>query len=905
MKRACSWLVSIALAGCCPSPTAKTIAVTLPPAPDAAVAAAEPAFDPPMPTLRLPRHFAPIRVNARLAVDPAQPTFDGEIAIDGTLDKRSAVIWLYGGALTIASATASHGTTTVALTAKSHGDLLELRPEQPLDAAGWTLHITYRGTLVQNGYQGAFVSKQGNDRYVTTQFESVAARMMFPCFDEPDFKIPWQLALDVPKDQIAVSNTPIASEAPLDATHRRVTFAPTKPLPSYLIAFGVGPYDVVDAGKSKSGLALRIFAPKGKANEAAYVAHAIPRIVDILEGWFAIPYPYPKLDIVVVPSARGLAMENAGMITADARYTLLSNPAPFDERGLVSVIGHETAHQWFGDLVTATWWDDIWLNESFATWIEDKILAAYDPSWPSEDVEHRQAAFDADEIASARKIHQPIETPDAIHNIFDSITYPKGAIVLRMLEHQVGEQAFQAAIRAYLKAHADGNAKAADVFAAIDQAAGKPLGGLVTDYFEQPGIPDVAMKLTCDASGKAKVELAQSRYLPVVDPPKSDQHWVVPVCVAYEDAKHGRAESCTLLADKTAEVALDRCPAWFAPAGDYGYYRANLEAKALEAIRDKAWPQLAAAERIAIYSHAWAHARTGAPSIALVMSLAAKLRDDPAPLAFDVAIGDLVPAGFSLPTGLPPELASKLPADLVAPARERVAASVEARARKLGLAPLANDTAAAELARIDAASAVAWSRSHVLDAEAKRLVGSFRTLPTTLRGSVTEIAVNADPKVADQLVAQLATEPDRANRDALARGLGAIRDPKLHREIADGLLGAPTTNAEDLLQFMNVNDREIELADIDYIREHVEPLLAKMPSTADDDFPIALILAHILLDTCDRAKHDDALAFVRAHFGDMPGAKLAITQFAESDEHCIAQKALLEPSLRTWLGKSR
>ncbi|HEX4455897.1 MAG TPA: M1 family metallopeptidase [Kofleriaceae bacterium] len=896
----CALAATIALASCCPSPKPATVATPTPPAVDAAVAAL-PAFDPPLPELRLPRHFMPSHVTARVAIDPAQPTFDGEVSIDGKLDKRSAVIWLHANGLTITSASAG----SASLTATPHGEFLELRPAQPLEAGAVTIKLAYRGKLVENGYQGAFVSKQGSDRYVTTQFESTAARMVFPCFDEPDFKIPWQLTLDVPKDQVAVSNTPITSDTPLDATHRRVVFAQTKPLPSYLIAFGVGPYDVVDAGKAKSGLALRVFAPKGKASEAAYLASAMPRIVDILESWFAIPYPYPKLDYVIVPSARGLAMENAGMVTADARYTLLSKPAPFDEYSLVSVMGHETAHQWFGDLVTATWWDDIWLNESFATWIEDKILASYDPSWPSEVVQHRQAAFDADEIASSRKIHQPIDTPDSIHNIFDNITYPKGATVLRMLEHEVGTDKFQAAIRTYLKAHADGNATAADVFAAIEHAsAGKPLGHLVTDYFDQAGVPDVAMKLTCDG-GKAKLELAQSRYLPIVDPPKSDERWVVPLCIAYEDAQHKRAETCTQLTAQTGEIALDRCPAWFAPAGDYGYYRANLEPKALEAIRDKAWPLLTTPERINIFSHAIAHARTGSPAFGLLMDLAAKLRTDPSPQAFAVSLGDTWANGFAVNTGLPPFVAPLLAPDLEQLARAKVRAAVEPTARKLGLLPATNETYGAALARAGAVSAAIFGGSHVLDAEAMKALPSFRTLPTALRALVTEVAVNADPKVADQLLEQLATEPDRANRDALLHGLAAIRDLKRHRELADALLAAPTTTGEDLEIFFFTGVHDMIVANAAWVKEHIDQVLAKMPVVADDDFPIALSLVYLELDTCDAAHRDDDAAFVHSRLSNLPGAQLVIKQAIEGNDHCLAQKQLLEPSLRTWLGKSR
>jgi len=543
MTRLCCLAAALVAASCCSSPAVKP-AVVAPPAAAASTAPppAAPAFDPPLPTLRLPRHFAPTRITARLTIDPAQPRFDGEIAIDGTLERRSAAIWMHANQLEIAHASATSGDKTVPLATTLHGEFLEVRPAEPLDAGTWTLHFAYRGALVEDGFQGAFVSKQGNDRYVTTQFEAAAARMVFPCFDEPDFKVPWQLTLDVPNDQTAVSNTPIASTTALDAGHHRVVFAPTRPLPSYLVAFGIGPYEVVDAGHAASGLAMRVFAPRGRAKDATYLAGALPRIVDFLEGWFGIPFPYPKLDIVIVPSARGLAMENAGMITADGRYTLLSNPAPLDQYGLVSVIGHETAHQWFGDLVTADWWDDIWLNESFATWMEDKLLAAFDKTWPSEDVEHRQTAFDADELLSARKIHQPIETLDSIHNIFDAITYPKGAIVLRMLEHEVGEQKFRDAIHAYLAAHADHNAKAADVFAAIEQVAATPLGSVETSFFDQAGVPDIAMTRTCDGS-KAAIELAQRRYVPVSNAPESSEQWAVPVCIAYENAGHGRAEA--------------------------------------------------------------------------------------------------------------------------------------------------------------------------------------------------------------------------------------------------------------------------------------------------------------------------------------------------------------------------
>jgi alanyl aminopeptidase len=640
MQRA--WLVAIAIG--CGSSHMPERGLRVQRKPDVA------AFDPGVPELRLPRHFLPTRYIARLAIDPAKPTFDGAISIEGALDRRSAAIWLHGEHLDIASAKASDGAREVTLAVTPHGDMLELRPATPLDAGTWTLALAYRGTIVTNSLEGAYVSKVGDDPYVITQFEAIAARLVFPCFDEPDFKVPWQLTLDVPKGQVAVSNTPPTGSIAIDATHERIAFAETRPLPSYLVAFAVGPFEIIDAGKTSSGVPLRVITPRGTKPQAAFLASAVPQVVDTLETWFQIPYPYPKLDYVVAPHLDG-AMENAGMITGEASALLVEKPTPAEKRQIVSLCGHETAHQWFGDLVTAAWWDDIWLNESFATWLEDKVVAAFDKTWPTEVDEHRSGAFRADALLSARKIRQPIATSADIHNVFDGITYPKGATVLRMLEHQLGETAFQTAIQHYLGAHTDGNATAADLFGALDEVAGKPLGVLATGWFDQGGVPEVAMDLTCDGSGRSRLALAQQRYLPHATQP-SDQLWSIPVCIAFEGPNRARLEQCTVLATAQAELELPSCPYWFAPAGDYGYFHAKLDEKALEGLRDHGWDKLTHDERIAIYRDVSMYASNGAVSLTLWWSLAHKLASDRDDHELSVGIG--LPSAIA--TAIPPDL---------------------------------------------------------------------------------------------------------------------------------------------------------------------------------------------------------------------------------------------------------
>jgi cytosol alanyl aminopeptidase len=890
-------LVAICFAAACGPTETRPIAAT--PTPPPATQIGEPSFDPPRPTLRLPRNFTPTKYVARLELDPSKPDFAGEIAIDGTLDRRSSAIWLSGKHLAVQSAHATDGAEQVPITVTAKGDYLELRPAHALVAGAWQLVLSYRGQIEQNGFNGAFLTKQGADAYVVTQFESTAARQVFPCVDEPDRKTPWQLTLDVPKGQLAISNTPATSATSLDASHDRVAFAATRPLPSYLVAFAVGPWEIVDAGKAKSGLPIRIVVPRGETKKAAYIASIELKIVDFLESWFAIPFPYPKLDVVVVPSLRGGAMENAGMITDDARAALYEHPSQHEKFTVAYVVGHETSHQWFGDLVTAAWWDDIWLNESFATWMEDKITAAIDSSWPSQ-VMARRFVFLQDELASARKIRQPIENEGDIHNAFDSITYPKGGLVLRMLEHQIGEDKFQTAIRGYVKAHADGNARGADLFAALDQANGSSLAAETSSFFDQPGLPEVAMSLSCDGNS-AKIALAQQRFSSSDDAKLPDETWTMPVCVAYEGAKHERRDSCTVLGAKTGELPLDRCPAWFAPAGTYGYNRVKLDTKALEAVRDKAWPQLTPQERVAIYVDLWTAARAGRQPLALALGFFAKLRTG-SPGELDAGLGDTSMMGFG-GDGLPFSLSGYVPNELRDAARAKVRAYIEPLLRTIGIVAKGDEDYAAESVRIDAFGAATWSHTHVLDAEAKRLAGHWRDLPSASRTLVLTLAANADPAIAEKLRVEMDGEHDPVLRDELLGVIAGLDDPKRHRAMLEKLVADQELASDDLTLAFFAGDAEAQRDDEDYIRAHWDELMRKLPTSENEDFPVALRLEAPFVATCEASRRDDVVKFLQSHFASIPSGDRPTKQAIEGYDRCLARKKLVEPAVRAWLAK--
>ncbi|MFD2271936.1 M1 family metallopeptidase [Undibacterium arcticum] len=310
--------------------------------------------------------------------------------------------------------------------------------------------------------------KDGDHWYVYSQFESTSARRAFPCFDEPQWKTPWTLALTVKRDHVAVTNMPSISEENVGTDMKRIRFAPTLPLPSYLIALGVGPFDVVDGGTAgMNKTALRYITPKGRAAEAAYAAKVTPEILHLLEDYFGRPYPYAKLDSMAIPITVNFgAMENAGLITY--RSNILLHPADREDeraqRRYVSIAAHEMAHQWFGDLVTMAWWNDLWLNESFATWMSRKVTEKFNPAWDAQAQreDERINAIHTDRLASTRQIRQTIAKPDDLANAFDGITYDKGGAVLSMFESWLGEQRFRDGVRHYLKQHEHGNATAED-----------------------------------------------------------------------------------------------------------------------------------------------------------------------------------------------------------------------------------------------------------------------------------------------------------------------------------------------------------------------------------------------------------------------------------------------------------
>jgi alanyl aminopeptidase len=753
--------------------------------------------------------------------------------------------------------------------------------------------VRYAGAYDQQGSYGVFVQEVAGERYLYTQLEPLAARRLVPSIDEPDRKTPWRVAVEVPVDLAALGNAPVEREDIGADGKKVVTFAETAPLPTYLLALAVGPFELVDAGQTRGGAPIRIAAFRGQAARVAWAAQITPRIVEILEDWFGTPYPYAKLDQVPIPATVSfLAMENAGLVTYGQSVLLMDPKTASDDekRRYVVTAGHELAHQWFGNLVTMAWWDDLWLNEAFATWMEAKVLAELSPAWASRVAltSSRSAALAADSLLTARRVRQPIGAADDIHTAFDEITYQKGETVIRMFEHAVGAEAFRDGVRAYLAAHAGGNATSDDFLAAIDRAAGRDVASGFRTFLDQPGAPRVAFALTCRGKKEAPVlSLRQARWTPRGVAAPDAARWALPVCVAYGGRKD-RKQQCVVLDGPALEVALDTtgCPSWLLPnAGGLGYFRAELSAEALDDLLDTGWSLMPPDERVVLADDVRAMVDRGELPIDATLRLVPRLLRDGSKEATELAVAIARDA-------------LAVTSDATRPAVAAWIRDVYARsARKLGWMPDEGDDYARESKRAALVPLVAEiGREPKLLDRAVELARTWRKLPDGVRAAVLRGAVVASKASYEAVrdAALAATEADE--REDLYDALAAVDDPALASEVL-GLLLDPRIelrSAHHVLVELGTRASTQAVTEA-FVRERVADLVAKLPAEA------AAELVWVVTGSCDATRRADAAAWAAAHVEPLQGGVRTAQQALETMDQCIARRAAMGPALEAWL----
>ena len=863
-----------------------------------------PAGVPAPPTLRLPRTFLPTAYAARVIVKPIDANFTGHIDIDAHLTEATRVIWLNGQDLTITDATLTAADREPlkleALPAEK--SFIAFRAANEIPAGNVRLSITYSGLVDPKDTEGIFHQEDGGAWYAFTQFEPFAARRAFPCFDEPDVRAPWQLTLEVPADDVAVSNTPIASEKPGANGTKVVTFERTKPLSSYLIAFAVGPFDFVDAGTTRSGVKLRVVVQRGRSAETKWVVLSTLPLLNLLEDYFGTPYPFEKLDMVAIPkTVRFGAMENPGMITY-AQGLLLQKEVESTighRRGYAVTAAHEMAHQWFGDLVTMTWWNDIWLNEAFATWLEEKMIEAWKPEWDASVgmVETKSGAMGADSLKTARKIHQPIQDENGIKNAFDGITYGKGAAVIRTFEMWVGPETFRKGVRKYLADHAWKNATSTDFLAAIGEAAGKDVTTPFSTFLDQVGAPAVSVALSCAKGATPVLKLAQKRYLPIGSTADADQVWQIPICVKYAAGK-AETRACTLMTTATTELPLSQaksCPSWVLPnAGELGYYRVRPEGDLLDRLLDPGvMKKLTLPERVGLIGDVQALVDSGQLPAGDALALVDTLAKD--------GNRHIVGAATGIAWG-PKEIIGE-------PLRENYARFVRkefgTKARALGWTAKKGESEDTRILRNGVVGLVAnEGKDPALVAEATKLTWAWlddhQAVDADIVGLVLDVAVkNGDRKLYDRLYADAKKAEEITERGRLLGAMGGFSDP----EIAKVALALTLTDEFDTREVMGamlsgaLGDPRTRRMAYEFVKTNFDAIVAKLPRE------YAAYLAFAGVAQCDAALRAEVEDFFKDRNAKFSGGPLVLTQGLEQMDLCIAIRAAQRPSMEAFLRK--
>jgi alanyl aminopeptidase len=888
MRRFVRPLVLTALAACC-----------------GAALAAPAAND--QPQGKLPRWAMPESYQLDFKVDPRQQDFTGTTTIKLKLEKAADHLWLHGRELKVSKVSITDAAGKV-----HEGKYVDVAPKEgvvridfgsQLAPQELSLAITYSAPLNQQ-LQGLYKVSHEGQPYAMTQMEPISARFAFPGFDEPSFKTPFEVRLTIPNDEVGIANTKQVKEEAAGDGWKTLTFAKTQPLPTYLVAFGVGPWDVVKGPDISSTqyraqpTELRGIAAKGEGHRMQHVLSETPSIIHTLEDYYGFGYPWDKLDLLAAPDFSAGAMENPGLVTFRDWLLLIDPDSPANYvRGSFNVTAHELSHQWTGDTVTMGWWDDLWLNEAFATWMQQKVTQKVHPEYRADldRVRGAQGAMNGDSLVTTRKIRQPITGNGDIETAFDGITYQKGAAVLGMFEGYVGESTFQKGMRSYIQEHKFGNATADDLVASIAKAAdkGQDFQQAFKSFLNQPGVPYVQTQVSQEG-GKTVLHLSQSRYLPLGSTGDAKSVWGVPVCVRYGTAD-GSKVSCELL-DKvqgTMVLAGASNPTWVMPnANGNGYYRFAMAKDDLSKLGQQVG-KLDDAEQLAYADAVYASFKHGDLNAAEVL---AALRPLTSSKTREVATAPLGSFNW-IYRNVAQNDAER------AKLAEWTKAAYLPRMQQLGYHRKPGEADTDSLMRDTLADQLALGvklpevRTELLkqgDAALKRKPDGRLDLGAAdpdLLGVALGVAVQERGKSAvDALIAELPQTSDPAMRNAILGGLSEVEDPALANQVRNFALNKQVKVGEMASLLRGGRDTRAQRdASWDWSVANYDKIVERTGSFAGGQLPSLMGGGGCSKDEADRLQ-----TFFKTRAKDVTGAERGLAQTSESTLLCAALKAKQE-----------
>jgi aminopeptidase N len=845
---------------------------------------------------RLPHTAIPESYKLDFAPDLTNSTFAGQETIQVRVLKPTSEIVLHAKAINFQDATITNstGAQKARVTVEDVSQFARLATAKPLQPGPATIQIRYTGVL-NDELRGFYIGKDDQGRkYAATQFEDTDARRAFPSFDEPVYKATFDVTVTADKDMTVISNGKVLSDTPGpgDAKHT-VHFSTSPRMSSYLVAVLVGHFEYIQG--EADGIPIRVWTSPGKKELGRFALAAAEFNLHYYDQYFGIKYPYGKLDLVGLADFSAGAMENTGCITFREILLLLDekNTSLGLKKTVASVIAHEMAHQWFGDLVTMQWWDYKWLNEGFATWMSSKPVAAWKPGWnvQLDNVSNTLFSLGQDSLVNTHPIHQPADTPAQILELDDAITYDKTAAVLRMLEFYVGPDSFRAGVDLYLRKHSYANATAADFWNAQTQVSRKPIDKIMPEWTEQAGPPLVTVNTHC-ADNTETVTVEQQRYF--YDRAKLDalslELWQIPLCMRTGASSALNAEKCELVTKKQANIALQRCSPWvYANANAKGFYRSGYDSEAVGSMAKVAETALSPAERIMLLGDVWASVRVDREPIGDYLVLAEGLQSDRSSVVLGEILDKLTYIGDHLVTDADRDSYEIWVRQLLAPVAQNV--GWEAKPGD------SEDQGSLRAELMTALGSVA--RDPRVEALAQKLANQYLADPSSLDHDLAVSALiitarNGDQTLYDRIMADLkaAKTPEIYFNDTSA--LARFSDPALIEKTLEYAI-SPNMRSQDAPYLISSVMRNPAAA-----KQAWSFVQARWSAIENLGGAFAGgVIVQATGSFCDSVMRNEVQAFFTSH--PAPAAERSLKQSLEQMNYCVDLKTQQSSQLASWL----
>ena len=834
---------------------------------------------------RLPQTVKPEHYTLWLAPDLKTATFAGRESIDVVIEQPIDAITLNSAEIKFESVTTVLDGKTLSAKVTEDADKQQATFDfsQKLPAGKLKLDIKYTGIL-NNELRGFYLSKTAKRNYAVTQFESTDARRAFPSFDEPAFKATFSVTLVVDKGDTAISNTNIIHDEPIaDAPKHAITFATTPKMSTYLVVFLVGDFQCLSG--SSDSVPIRACATPDQVQYGAFALSAAEFVLHYYNNYFGIKYPMPKLDMIAIPDFEAGAMENFGAITYRESDMLLdsSHASVGAQRRVGLVVAHEMAHQWFGDMVTLKWWDNTWLNEGFATWMEAKPLEAWKPEWnmSQEVANDNQATLNLDAQRITRTIRAKADTPDEINEMFDGISYGKAGAVLDMVQNYVNPTIFRAGVQKYLKAHMYDNATAEDFWNTEAEVSHKPVDKIMDSLVSQPGVPI----LTFSQAEGSSVPVSQERFFlnSNVKAEKSGT-WTLPVCF-----KAVGGENCQVLNATHQSLSASSTPFVFGNAEGKGYYRSSYPEADYHQLVSHAESDLTPEERINLLGDQWALTHSGKSTVDIYLNLVAAIRNDTsyevlhqalAGLnAIDVQIAGSTEERAQFSAWIRKNFAPAYKA-LGPPESGDTSGKLELRAELLTLvADLGNDP-----------EAIAEAKSITT----KNLTNPADVDPTIAIAALNIAARNGDEILFHQLQKRSKEAVNAQDRASALRSLTLFDAPALEKLALDYAVSGEVRN-QDASSFLAAELRNRDTQDIawQYIQDHWDKVAAQLTTFGGGS------LVGGVGGFCSSDRLEQVTDFFSTH--KVAASERTLARAKNQINDCIDLRAAQEANLKSWL----